>query len=214
MREYNAYLFDADGTLIDTRELIYRSFVHAGEVMRTAMPPREAVEATTGLPVVRQIRHVLGWDKDEVFYEQAIQAYTDFMLREYPAFLKLFPGTAEGLEHLAGRGKKLAVVTSRRRRTLELFLDVTGITDYFAALITPEDTGKHKPDPDPALLALRLLDANPGEAVFVGDAEFDIRCGKSAGTSAAFVTWGGMEHSQWDVQPDFVARVFADLLPE
>lgn len=214
MKEYDVYLFDADGTIIDTRELIYQSYVAMGEAIDIALPSRERVAATTGLPVRRQLRELLGWNHDEAFYDRAAQAYQTHMMGIYRDYLRAFPGVAEGLAELAGRGKRLAVVTSRRRRSLEHFLGAVGLNEFFPVKITPEDTDLHKPDPEPALLAMRLLEADPRRTVFVGDAEFDIRCGRAAGTATAFVTWGGMDWRDWPEQPDFVAERFEDLLPD
>ena len=213
MKEYDAYLFDADGTLIDTRELICRSFAHMGETMGVEMPCRDYIESTIGLPVRTQTRDLLGPDREDEFYERAIKAYSDYMMDVYRDYLAAFPGVVDGLAELAERGKKLAVVTSRRRNSLELFMDTLGLSRFFSVVVTADDTATHKPDPEPAKLALKLLDADPAGAVFVGDAEFDVLCGKGAGTDAAFVVWGGMDHTQWKTQPDFVAESFGDLLP-
>ncbi len=214
MREFDAYLFDADGTIIDTRELIYRSFVHMGEAMGVTLPSRPEIEATVGLPVQRQVRDFLGWDKPEEYYAEATRVYSDHMMEIYPDLLAVFPGVVDGLAELTRRGKKLAVVTSRRRHSLDLYLREVGLAAFFPVLVTPDDTERHKPDPDPAFLAMKLLGAEPGSTVFVGDAEFDIRCGNAAGTATAYVEWGGMEYKKWPVQPDFVAKNFAALLPD
>jgi pyrophosphatase PpaX len=214
MREYDAYLFDADGTIIDTREMIYHSYIRMAEVLGIEPPARELVMNTTGLPVRRQIRELLGWDHDDAYYDRAATAYGDHIMELYPTHLRAFPGVKEGLERLWKAGKRLAVVTSRRRHSLDLFLGKLDLAKYFHALVTPDDTDEHKPSPEPALLAMRLIEADPRRTVFVGDAEFDIQCGKAAGTAAAFVSWAGIEYKNWPVQPDFVADTFQDLLPE
>lgn len=215
MKEYNAYLFDVDGTILDTRELIYRCIVHMGGVMGVTLPDRAAIEATTGLPVGKQLRQIIGGEpREDAFYERAVKAYGEYMMAHYMDHLRVFPGVAEGLAELSRLGKKLAIVTSRRRHSLDLFLGAMGILEFFPVRVTPENTEKHKPDPEPARFALRLLGARAEEAVFVGDAEFDIRSGKGAGTATAYVEWGGMDYKKWPVQPDFVAGSFQELLPE
>ncbi len=214
MKEFDAYLFDADGTLMDTRELIYRSFVHMAQVVHIELPPRPAVEATIGLPVERQVKIFLGENRAPEEYDKAAAAYRDSVFTIYPDFLRLFPGTQEMLAALHKRGKKMAIVTSRRRNGLELFFKQLGIWQYFPVTVTPEDTEKHKPDPEPALLACEKLGVRPEQAVFIGDAEFDIACGKAAGMATALVEWGGMEHRGWQAQPDCIAHSMSDLLPE
>jgi pyrophosphatase PpaX len=214
MKSYAAYLFDAGGTIIDTREMIYRSFVRMGEVMEAKIPPRDFIEATIGLPVTVQVPLILGEGKGEEYYAMARKAYGDHMMANYRELLDTFPGVREGLAKLAANGKKLAVVTSRRRQSLDIFLGALDLSRYFSLMVTPEDTARSKPDPDPALLAMQLLGSHPKETVFIGDAEFDIRCGRAAGIDTVLVAWGGMDSSAWPVRPDFTARHFSDLLPE
>lgn len=213
MKEYDAYLFDADGTLIDTRELIYRSYVHMSGVMGLPEPDRGHVERTTGLPFADQIRDVLGRDRGEEFYERASEVYRGHLMDSYRPHLRIFPGEREVLDELRLRGKKMAVVTSRRLPGLVEFLRFLGLDGYFSLLVTPESTERHKPHPEPALFAMRELGAAPERTVFVGDAIFDIKCGHAAGADTVLVAWGGMDHRDWDPQPDYVIDSFAELLP-
>lgn len=135
-------------------------------------------------------------------------------MREAHRYLGVFPGVREGLAALRDMGKKLAVVSSRNRNTLFPFLDVLELSGYFPVIVCADDTEKHKPHPEPAIRGLELLDAAASASVFVGDAEFDMACGKGAGMDVAYVAWGGMDYSAWPVKPDFAAAVFRDLLPD
>lgn len=213
MKEYDAYLFDADGTILDTRELIYHSFLAIEKELGFPLPSRDRIQETVGLPFDRQLRLVVGGGHDEAFYERAAAAYRAHMMDSYQADLKAFPGAKEVLARLHGAGKKLAVVSSRRLNSLERFLESTGLLGFFELLVTPESTSEHKPHPAPALLAMEKLAAAPDKTVFVGDATFDIECGKAAGTDAVLVSWGGMDPSEWAVQPDAVVDDFYELLP-
>ena len=214
MKEYNAYLFDADGTLMDTRELIFRSFLHMGEEMGAGPLSHDLIHGTTGLPLVKQMRLILGEGKGDDYYARARDVYNGFMMSHLDEYLRSFPGAVETVGELHRRGKKLAVVTSRRLPSAQLFLDRVGLKQFFDVFVTPESTEKHKPEPEPALLAMHRLGAKPEETVFVGDAIFDIKCGKSAGTDTVFVTWGGMDPSEWEVRPDWTVERFEQLIPE
>lgn len=213
MKEYDAYLFDADGTLIDTKELIYQSFLEMGRAVKMVMPPREEIVASIGLPVWTQTVMFLGVGRDEAFYRDALTVYTDYMTAVFEDYLGLFPGVREGLELLADKGKMLAIVTSRRHSSLQRFIDYLDIAKYFSVFVCTDDTERHKPDPQPALLALERLGATAGQSVFIGDATFDMGCGKGAGMDVALIDWDGVDYSGWDVQPDFVATRFDQLLP-
>ncbi len=213
MREYDAYLFDADGTLLDSREIIHQSFNHVIKAMGATHPGSDYIGATIGLPMVKQIRLVMGEGRDDSYYSQAIDVYSSYMLENYHNHLSAFPGVKEGLATLHDMGKKLAVVTSRRRPGLERFLDHLGLAPYFDLLVTPESTTLHKPDAAPALFAAEGLGVAPDRCVFIGDAIFDIECGHAAGMDTVLVSWGGMDPSDWPVQPDFTVHTFAELLP-
>lgn len=214
MKDYACYLFDADGTLIDTRELIYQSFLHLTGELGVPAPARKDLDASIGLTLRAQLETFLGPGRGEDYYAEAGRIYNRHHLGEYGRYVAAFPGAREGLEALAGAGKTLAVVTSRSRRSIDLFLDALDLRKYFALVVAAEDTERHKPLPDPALKAMALLRADPRDTVFIGDAEFDMSCGKSAGVDAVYAAWGGMDRANWPVQPDFVAREFRDLLPD
>lgn len=213
MKEYTAYLFDADGTLLDTKGAILSAYCEMGRVLGERMPDEGVIAGTIGLPLYKQLRVFFGEDRDEGFYDKAGRVYGDVLMSNYSETLRLFPGVAEGLAALRERGKRLAVVTSRRLLSLEMFLETTGIDGYFDLLVTPESTRSHKPDPEPALFAAEGLGVGVGESVFVGDAVFDIMCGKGAGMDAVLVSWGGNDSAGWEVQPDLVVGEFGELLP-
>lgn len=200
MKDYEYYLFDADGTLIDTTELIYRCFRYSCKKFGGFDVERERVVGNIGLPLRAQLELYLGRLSDERA-EEIQDAHMKHQMTIYPDYLRLFETVEAGLKLLKSRNKTLAVVTSRRMKSLELYLTETGIREYFDVLVTPEMTEKHKPDPAPAEKALELLNADAHAALFIGDAEFDIACGKGAGTDTAFVTWSNNDRSELKTMP-------------
>lgn len=214
MKEYAGYLFDADGTLLDTKGSILAAFGEMGRRMGGEMPSEEVIAGSIGLPLYKQLRLFYGEDRGDGFYESAGRIYGDALMSNYEETLRLFPGVLTGLRELSERGKKLAVVTSRRILSLEMFLEKMGIAQYFDLLVTPESTERHKPDREPALYAAQGLGLGASDCVFVGDAVFDIMCGKAAGMDAVLVSWGGNNPEGWEVQPDLVVDTFEELLPD
>ena len=207
---YDAYLFDADGTLFDTRELIYRSYRAMFEALGRAPPERDAVERGTGQPFPEQARQLLGPVSREVF-AAAMEIYRRRQGELVRNSLRLFPGTREGLIELRRRGARLAVVTSRSGPSIRSFLEDSGLTRLFDAVISPEDTERHKPAPDPVWAALERLGTPPDRAVMIGDAVFDIESGWRAGTATVLVAWGGMDAAEFPIQPDYVVHSFDEL---
>jgi pyrophosphatase PpaX len=213
MKEYSFYLFDADGTLIDTTELIYRCFVHTCKIFGDMDVSRSNVVKNIGLTLRKQMEVYFGPLTEEQFAVRAAE-HMKYQLSIYPQYLRVFPTVVKGLEMLRACGKHCAVVTSRRRETLDLYLRKTGIIDYFEVFVTPENTKKHKPDPEPALAALGLLGSgDTNDAVLVGDSEYDIECGRKAGIDTAFVMWSHNDPATFPSRPTYCISDLTQLCP-
>lgn len=186
MKTYDSYLFDADGTLFDTIDLICTCFQYVAGKYAGKTLAREKIIGGIGLPLRDQIVYHLGRSHD---HDMVCDDYRDYQLGILGASVTLFPDVKETLQTLKDAGKKLAVVTSRKRPSLEMMLAVTDTAKYFDALVTPEDTGRHKPHAEPVLKAITLLGAEKTRTVFTGDALYDICSGADAGIDTVFVTW-------------------------
>ena len=106
--------------------------------------------------------------------------------------LQAFDGVDEHLATLSPEGRKLGVVTAKRRKTVDLAFAVLPIERYFDVVVTTESTAHDKPHPEPVLLALSELGSHPDKAAFVGDSPYDVGAGKAAGVFSIGVSWGGM----------------------
>ncbi|MDO5577270.1 MAG: HAD-IA family hydrolase [Fibrobacter sp.] len=203
IREYDYYLFDADGTLFDTTELICRCFMHTAKSFGKTVDEK-TVRSHIGMTLKNQMNLYFGPLTDEE-YEKYRILHMNYQLSIYRDYLVLCPGVKEALTALKQNGKKCAVVTSRLMDTLELYLKDTQMFDFFDIIVTPESTAKHKPEPEPALKALELLGGtNPQRAIFIGDASFDIQCGHGAGMDTVFVGWSSNDSSLFPVKPDYI----------
>ncbi len=210
VKEYDYYLFDADGTLFDTTEMIVRCFENTAKVHGLSVPDRKTIVSHVGLPLRDQMEYYFGKLPDDLYkiYRHTHMSYQLEIFRDY---LRLCPGVAEALQKLNERGKQCAVVTSRMLDTLTLYLRETGIERYFSVLITPECTSRHKPDPQPVLEALTRLNGSSGSALMVGDSNYDIECGNRAGVATAFVTWSLNSPSSLQSTPTYFFSDMRDL---
>ena len=208
MKLYDTYLFDADGTLFDTVDLICQCFDYILEKYGGLSLPRERIMAGIGSPLVTQIVNHLGpgWD-----YGMILDDYLQYQLKTMEGNVTLFPEVATVLSTLQDSGRKLGIVTSRKRYSLEVILRTTDTLKYFDVLVTPEDTGRHKPDPEPALKAMALLGAERDKTVFVGDAHFDISSGAGAGIDTVFVKWSRFDPSTLPISPTWTIKSMRDL---
>jgi pyrophosphatase PpaX len=197
-----AALFDFDGTLVDTTELIYQSMRHAaGEVLGREIP-RETLMANVGQPLPRQMELI-----DAARVEALLESYELHNEEHHDSLIGEFPGVESDLARLRAGGVRVAVVTSKRRHSVELALEkFPGLGEVVDRFVTMEDTTEHKPNPAPLLKGLELLGGvPPEEAAYVGDSPFDVAAAKAAGITSVAVSWGVFsEATLRSAEPDYL----------
>ena len=185
---FRIVLFDLDGTLIDSGPIILASMQHAVRtVLGREIPPEELGMTIGGQGIVAQMQAIDVDHADELL--AAYKEHNDGLHETLEAFdelVALLPG-------LKAQGRRLGIVTAKRHRTVGLALDrFPALADAFDVVVGFEDTERHKPDPDPVLLAVERLAGTPAESAYVGDSPFDIGAAKAAGVYAVAVGWGGI----------------------
>ena len=180
-------LFDLDGTVVDSGAIILASMRHAAKEVLGAEPPDELLMAAVGGPGLEAQMQALAPDR------------VDDLVRVYRTHneplhdeLVCCDGIEDVLVRLKDEGRRLGIVTAKRRATVELAFNVLPIEHLFETVVGGDETERHKPDPEPLLLAARRMNADPSECAYVGDSPFDIRAAKAAGMHAIAVTWGGI----------------------
>jgi len=205
---FRGFLFDLDGTLIDTTELITQSFRHAAREVLGVQKPDEVLIANVGQPLMKQME-LLGGDRARELYD----AYRKFNHARHDEFIRPYPGINELLEELKARGARLAIVTSKGRDTVDMAFRCIPIENFFETVITTDDTDNHKPHPQPLQLAMRRLDLLPDESVFIGDSPFDIKAGQAAGMATVAVGWGMFAPVRLkELEPDFYCESPDEIL--
>jgi pyrophosphatase PpaX len=196
-----AALFDFDGTLVDTTEMIFQSMRHAtSSVLGRDDLSREELLANVGQPLPRQME-ILDAEKAKLLLE----AYRAHHEEHHDALIGEFPGVDEALYRLRTAGVRIVVVTSKRRRSVEMALEkFPGLDLVVDLFVTMEDTTEHKPHPEPLLKGLELAgDVPKDKAVYVGDSPFDVKAAKAAGLRSVAVSWGAFsEDTLREAEPD------------
>lgn len=210
MKEYSTYLFDIDGTLLDTMELIYQTFHYTCLKYTGKEPTREMIWSTVGIPLAVQMDLYLGDTGDRK--EEILNSHMARQAVIYKDYLKIFPDVRETLSALYNKGKTLGIVTSRTTPSLLCYLRHFDIEQYFSIIITPDCSGKHKPDPEPVFKALEQSSALPEETVFLGDAEVDILSGSRASVDTAFASWGPNRLEDLTVQPTWDLKSIKEFI--
>ncbi|MFZ5943074.1 MAG: pyrophosphatase PpaX [Bacillota bacterium] len=201
-------LFDLDGTLINTNDLIVETFQYTYKKILDLDVCRDDITCRFGEPLVDTLAQYCPEKVDLL-----LKTYRDYNFAKHDDLTTIFPGSKETVIELKKRGYSLAVVTSKKNIGAHQGLNLFGLTPYIDCFIGYDDTTSHKPNPEPALKALEGLRIAPQEALMVGDSPYDILCGKNAGTYTAVVKY--TEHSLeklMELKPDYVLNELGDLL--
>ncbi|MBK7876289.1 MAG: HAD-IA family hydrolase [Planctomycetes bacterium] len=187
-------LFDLDGTLIDSIELIRRSYDHTLHVhLGRAMDQREWLSGL-GRPLKWQFAQFTD-DPREV--DAMVATYREWNLAHHDELVVPYPGVVEAVRTLHERGATLAIVTSKLHASARRGLAHCGFDPaWFGVVIGSDDVTEHKPHPRPVLAALERLERDAKRAVMVGDSPHDLASGRAAGTQTAAVAWGPFEHAE------------------
>jgi pyrophosphatase PpaX len=204
----NTILFDLDGTLIDTNELIISTYLHTLEKYYPGKYKREDV-----LPFLGPTLHEVFGAMDSERVEEMVLEYRTYNLANHDALVKEFVGVMETIETLKKKGYKLAIVTTKREDVAFKGLRLMKLDHFFDVMIAYDHVKKVKPDPEPIFLALEKLDSVPEETLMVGDNFHDVLAGKNAGTKTAGVAWSikGREYLA-KYEPDYMLENMTDLL--
>ena len=204
---YPNVLFDLDGTLIDSGAIILASFKHATRtVLRREIPDAELAARVGGSSIYDQMQAI-----DELQADELVRVYREHNEPLHDE-LQAFEGVEHVLAALKREGRRLGIVTAKRRKAVELAFAVLPLEPYFDAVVTSDMTDRHKPDPAPVLAALELLEADPAEAAFVGDSPFDVRAGKAAGVHTVAVAWGNIHPVEALAEADALVETPEQLL--
>lgn len=205
-----AVLFDLDGTLLDTNELIYRSFCHTFKSVLNKELPKVEITRLYGKPLEKSL---VKYTKDTEELKRMIKEYRDYNEEHHDGMCGPFEGVVELLETLKKKGIKLGIVTSKRKTVAERGMKLGGIYEYMDVIISPEATEKHKPEGEPAMKACEILGVEPKEALMVGDSSYDLLCGKNAGCLTCGVEYTALEvQDLLDVNPTYMVKKALDIL--
>lgn len=198
---FGTFLFDLDGTLIDSIELILRSYRHTMRAHRGYEPPDDVWMEGLGTPLWVQFRL---WSDDESEIKAMVETYREYNLAHHDELVRPYDGVVEQVRRLDTGGKILGLVTSKMRGGALRGLRVAGLEDAFDVVVGSDDVARPKPHPEPVLTALAQAGRMASDAVFIGDSRHDIECGRAAGVKTAAVLWGPFDRDHLeDLDPDY-----------
>lgn len=209
---WRAVLFDLDGTLADTVELILRSFRHTMRRHLGEAPADARFLEGIGTPLPVQIAAFARSDEER---DRMLATYVAYQRESHDRMVRPFPGAGAVVAELRRRGVAVGVVTSKARGIARRTMEVCELYDRFDFVVCGDEVERGKPDPEPVIRAMRALGTydEPERVVFVGDSPHDLRAGRAAGTRTAAVGWGPIARNVLEAEaPDFFLERLDDVL--
>ncbi len=185
MKQYSCIIFDLDGTLTRTNELIYATFNHVTQkYLGKTFTPVE-ITGFFGPPEELVLEKLVGKDRAP----DAIADFLSYYREHFAQMAKAYHGMSEILEYLVKSNVKVAVFTGKGRRSTLITLDAIGFTHFFDCIVTGSDVIRPKPAGEGIQHILDAFKLDPTKTVMVGDAVSDIRAAKETGVVMAAVVW-------------------------
>ena len=219
-----AILFDLDGTLIDSTDLILRCFQYSWEKVCGFNHSREALVQTFGTPLRDAMHRLLltaraaksgghSAEVDNHIIDQLLAEYRSYNVSNHDLLARPFEHASEVLAELRRRGYVISVVTSKSRELGLRGLRLCSLDGLIDSAVFLEDTDVHKPHPEPILAALHRLSESAQAAAYVGDSRHDMVAARAAGVRTVAALWGPAPRTELERErPDFIAESITDLL--
>lgn len=202
-------LFDLDGTLINSIELILNSARYAFEKLDRECPPDSEWTAGIGIPLFTMFGR---YAKDAADQAALIAAYREYQLANHDRLIRCYDDVVDTVAMLSASGHELGIVTSKSEALAMRGLAHVGLARFMDTVVGCDSSTRHKPDPEPVQIALHRLDCVPENAVFVGDSVHDILAGNAAGVTTLAATWGAFKKADLEPgEPDFYLEHISEL---
>lgn len=200
MGQFSCVLFDLDGTLLNTNDLVVKSFQHTLATKLGLHLEARELYPFFGEPLKTTMGRFAADRVDELLAE-----YRRFNAIHHDALVTPFAGAYQTMEALESAGILQGVVTSKLKGTASKGLILFNLDKFIKVMICCEDVENHKPHGEPVEAALRKLGIGRRGVLMVGDSPMDIRCAKNAGVASAGVTWSVHQGEILNrEQPDFM----------
>ncbi len=206
--KYEYLLFDFDGTLIDTNELIIKTIRETSKQFLTRDVTEEVLNSILGKPLEEQMKCLCpdSYKEMVLLYKTLYKSYHDEMIKE-------FPGIGKMLCELKKVGCKISIVSAKGRGGIENGLKHFNLQNYIDVIVSAYDIINNKPHPEPALKAINAMGCSVENALMIGDSPYDILCGKNAGIKTVLVDWTIFPKDELlKLQPDYCIKNPQELL--
>lgn len=184
MRNFDGIIFDVDGTLTSTNQLIFESFNYVTKKYINKTYTDEELIDLFGPTEESILKDLTG-----EHFEDARNDYFKFYNEHHEKLADIYPGIKEVLKIIKHQGIPLAVFTGKGREAATITLKVLKIFELFDMVITGDDVAEHKPAPEGIHLFMQKYNLSAERVLLIGDAPADIKAARAAGVKIASVVW-------------------------
>lgn len=201
-------IFDMDGTLIDTDEVLYKTWKELFELYKPKdyTIDREFIRSFSGPPIESSIARAFP-EKDPDFI---LSEYRKRTAKYYDTDLKFFDNEKDVLNKLYKDGYILTIATSKNRPMTEKSLQIFGVFDLFSDMVTSSEDVAHKPNPDSLLILMKKFNIKKEETLMIGDTSFDALAARNAGVKSVLLKLCPRTYEK-DKMPDFFVSSYNEL---
>ncbi len=182
--KFDGYIFDIDGTITATNELIFETFRHVSKKYLNKTVTDQEIISLFG-PTEDYI--LKDWMKDK--YEEARVEYFDFYKANHLKMASAYDGIVDLLKEIKINNKLLSIYTGKGRDSSLITLEKVNAIKYFDMIVSGDDVEKHKPSPEGILVFLERFNLDKEKVLMIGDAPADIKAARDAGVKVASVLW-------------------------
>lgn len=203
-------LFDLDGTILDTNELIFRSFEYVWARKGLTDITREQLTPYLGDTLHNIFRETIGANEAES--EELIGLFREYNWAHHDELVCTFPYVREVMAELQAAGIRMGIVTTKIRKTSEMGLRHCGLESFIETIVSLDEVTHVKPHPEPVLLAIAQMGADPATTIMVGDSTGDLLSARGAGVRSVAVGWSMKSKEKlMNCRPDYWLEDFRDL---
>ena len=207
-KKVNAYIFDLDGTIIDSDTLWLNAWKHGLHRLGRRIKDREIVKYF-GLSAPDVARLLLKEDfRNLNNLVNSVEKYFDATWKD---LIKPMPGVADTLIYLNERGFGRAVASSSPKERIKMILKRFYLEKYFDVIVGRDDVEKGKPSPDLVIEAAKRLGLPSANCFYVGDSVYDVIAGKRAGSRTVLFINRPINMTSLDAEPDHIIYALYDL---
>ena len=210
MTPLRTFLFDLDGTLIDSVRLILDSYHHT--LAAHGLPPRSDEEWLRGVGTPLSVQFA-EWGEHRGMLDALIATYREYNLAHHDQMVTVYPGVVAAVEAIRASGRRTGLVTSKNRTGAVRGLTLAKLERMMDVLVCADEVVNPKPHAEPVEKAIALLEADPRTTIYVGDSIHDMQSGRAAGVRTGAALWGPFGRSHLEgAKPDYWLETPADLL--